>query len=70
LRDKKAFFDLINTQISPEVGEKIMSLAEQLEAKGKEIRNIEIAEKLLAERVELAFIAKIKSYITIPSIKY
>lgn len=47
-----------------------MSLAEQLEAKGKEIRNIEIAEKLLAERVELAFIAKIKSYITIPSIKY
>ncbi len=28
LRDKQAFFELINHQISPEVGEKIMSLAE------------------------------------------
>ncbi len=67
LRDKQAFFELINHQISPEVGEKIMSLAEQLKAEGRmegraegvEKRNIEIAERLLAEKVELSFIQKI-----------
>jgi predicted transposase/invertase (TIGR01784 family) len=59
LKDKKAFFELINMQISPEVGEKIMSLAEQLKAEGRVEGTLEIAERLLAEKVELAFIAKI-----------
>ena len=35
LSDKEAFFKLIDTQISHEVGEKIMSLAEQLKEEGK-----------------------------------
>ena len=35
LSDKNAFFNLIDTQISHEVGEKIMSLAEQLKAEGR-----------------------------------
>ncbi|MEQ1790244.1 MAG: Rpn family recombination-promoting nuclease/putative transposase [Rickettsiales bacterium] len=34
LKDKRAFFDLINTKISSEVGEKIMTLAEQIKAEG------------------------------------
>ena len=67
LRDKRAFFELINKEISPDVGEKIMSLAEQLKAEGsvegqvEEIQKnkIEIAERLLARKTELAFIAEI-----------
>lgn len=35
LKNKQAFFELINTQISSEVGEKIMTLAEQLKAEGR-----------------------------------
>jgi predicted transposase/invertase (TIGR01784 family) len=34
MSDKQAFFRLIKTQVSPEVGEKVMSLAEQLVAEG------------------------------------
>jgi len=63
LKDKQAFFELINAKISPEVGETIMSLAEQLKAEGKvegkAERDIEIAKRLLAEGVDVAFIAKI-----------
>src|SRR5207253_4034154 len=36
LRNKQAFFALINTQISPEVGEKVMTLAEQLIQEGRQ----------------------------------
>lgn len=71
MNDKEAFNRLIKTQVSPEVGEKVMSLGEQLYAegiqkgiqkgmqKGVQQRNIEIAERLLKEGVEPAFIAKI-----------
>lgn len=59
LKDQQAFFDLINTRISPEVGEKVMSLAEQLKAEGKAEGKLEIVECLLAEKVELAFIQKV-----------
>ena len=63
LKDKQAFFELINAKISPEIGETIMSLAEQLKAEGKvegkAERDIEIAKRLLAEGVDVAFIAKI-----------
>jgi predicted transposase/invertase (TIGR01784 family) len=62
LRNKQAFFDLINTQISSEVGEKIMTLAEQLidegMAKGLQKGKLEVAERLLSEGVELTFVAK------------
>jgi recombination-promoting nuclease RpnB len=36
LSDRDAFFTLIDTEISPEVGENIMSLAEQLRQEGKQ----------------------------------
>jgi predicted transposase/invertase (TIGR01784 family) len=63
LKDQQAFFELINKRISPEVGEKIMSLAEQLKAEGIaegiQKGKMEIVERLLAEKTEIAFIAKI-----------
>ena len=34
LRDKEAFFELINTEISVEIGERVMTLAERLVAEG------------------------------------
>ncbi len=63
IKDRKGFFELINTEISPETGENIMTLAEQLRAegitegiiKGK----IQIAERLLSEKVEMAFIQRV-----------
>ena len=63
LSDREAFFKLIDTQISHEVGEKIMSLAEQLKAEGRaEGKNegiLEIARKMLKEGSELVFVAKV-----------
>jgi predicted transposase/invertase (TIGR01784 family) len=67
LKNKQAFFELINVKISPEVGDKVMTLAEQLKEEGrlqgklegKTEGIVEIAESLLAEKVELAFIQKI-----------
>ena len=62
--------ELINTQISREVGEKVMTLAEQLIAeghqkgiqeglqKGVQKGKFEVAKQLLREGVEIAFIAK------------
>lgn len=62
LKNKQAFFELINTQISSEVGEKIMTLAEQLidegMAKGLQKGKLEVAERLLSEGIELTFVAK------------
>ncbi len=63
LSDKDAFFNLIEQQISHQVGEKIMSLAEQLrqegvregELKGK----LEIAKRMLAEGSDPVFIEKV-----------
>ncbi len=59
LKDRQKFFELINTQISPEVGEKVMSLAEQFKAEGKIESKIEMAECLLAEGVEIAFVQRV-----------
>lgn len=71
LKNKKAFFELINTQVSSEVGEKMMTLAEQLieegmikgiqegVQKGKFEGKLEVAKRLLIEGTEIAFIAKI-----------
>lgn len=59
LSDKDAFFKLIDTQISHEVEEKIMSLAEQLIAEGKHEERLEIARKMLHEGSELVFVAKV-----------
>ena len=59
LKNKQAFFELINTQISSEVGETIMTLAEQLKADGKLEGKLEVAQRLLAEGAEADFIARI-----------
>lgn len=67
LKNEEAFFNLITTNISPEVGEEIMTLAEQMRQKGrlegfhegKLKESIEITKRLLAENVELLFIAKV-----------
>lgn len=67
LSDKEAFFKLIDTQISHEVGEKIMSLAEQLKEEGRIEGKLEgelegkqeIAKRLLEENTDPAFVAKV-----------
>jgi recombination-promoting nuclease RpnB len=63
LSDKEAFFKLIDTQISHEVGEKIMSLAEQLKEEGRiegELnKELEIAMRMLEEGSDPAFVAKV-----------
>ena len=63
LSDPEAFFKLIDTQISHEVGEKIMSLAEQLKEEGRiegELnKEKEIAKRLLEEGADPVFVAKV-----------
>ena len=67
LSDKEAFFKLIDTQISHEVGEKIMSLAQQLKEEGRiegmhegELKKEkEIAKRLLDAGSDPAFVAKV-----------
>ena len=63
LSDKEAFFKLIDTEISHEVGEKIMSLAEQLKKEGREEgmleKEIEIAKRMLDAGSDSIFIEKV-----------
>lgn len=63
LSDEDAFFKLIDTEISHEVGEKIMSLAEQLiekgKLKGKLEGQLEIAKRMLDEGSDLTFVLKV-----------
>lgn len=80
LRDKDAFFKLIDTKISHEVGEKIMSLAEQLREEGRfegklegklegELKKgLEIARRMLEEGSDPLFVAKVTS-LTLDEIK-
>ena len=59
LSDNEAFFKLIDTQISHEVGEKIMSLAEQLKEEGRIEKEREIAKRMLNEGMDPALVAKV-----------
>lgn len=59
IENRQAFFKLINTRISSEVGEKIMTLGEQLRAEGILEGKLEVAKRLLAKGTELAFVAEI-----------
>lgn len=67
LSSKDTFIEMVKTKLTPEVGEKIMTVAEQLKAEGiqqgvkqgSEQAKNEIAERLLSEKAEVAFIAKI-----------
>ncbi|MEI6096179.1 MAG: Rpn family recombination-promoting nuclease/putative transposase [Gammaproteobacteria bacterium] len=76
LSDKNAFFELINTHISEETGEKIMTLAEQLklegeirgELKGKLEGKLETAQEMIAQGLDLNLIAKV-THLPIEKIK-
>lgn len=71
LGDKNAFFELINTHISEETGEKIMTLAEQLKLEGEmrgELKGkvegklegkLETAQEMIAQGLDLNLIAKV-----------
>ena len=63
LSDREAFFNLIDTQISHEVGEKIMSLAEQLKEEGRNegelLKSLEIAKRMLEAGSDTVFIEKV-----------
>lgn len=70
-KDKKAFIEIIENKISPEVGAKIMTGAELFREEGREQgmqqgmqqgmlqAQLDVVKRLLAEEVELSFIAKI-----------
>jgi predicted transposase/invertase (TIGR01784 family) len=58
LSDKDAFFNLIDQQISHQVGEKIMSLAQQLRQEGKIAGELALIKRMLANGVDPVFIAK------------
>ncbi len=62
LSNKDAFFDIIEENMSPEVGENTMTIAEQLRIegmqKGKLDGKLEMAQSMLADGVDLVFIAK------------
>ena len=59
LSDREAFFNLIDTQISHEVGEKIMTLAEQLKQEGKQESALEIAKRMLDAGSDPVFVEKV-----------
>jgi len=59
ISDEDGFINLINTKISPDIGEKIMTFTERVEARGELKSKLEIAERLKAEGMDLSFIAKI-----------
>jgi len=59
MSNKNTFIDLVKTNLTPEVGEKIMTIAEQFKAEGVQQEKIIIAKRLLAEGAEISFISKI-----------
>jgi predicted transposase/invertase (TIGR01784 family) len=67
ISDQDEFFKLIDTKISPEVGEQIMSLATQLKEEGRVEGRLEgelnkereIAKRMLEEGSEPAFVVKV-----------
>ncbi|MFY7790431.1 MAG: Rpn family recombination-promoting nuclease/putative transposase [Polynucleobacter sp.] len=57
--DRDEFFNLIDTQVSPEVGETIMSLAVQLREEGRLEGQYLVAKRLLEEGADTAFVVKV-----------
>jgi len=72
LKDREQFFELINDNISHEVGGDIMTLAEQIRDEGRiegELKGkLEVAKQLLEDGAEPAFVAKITK-LPLPTIK-
>lgn len=67
LGNKDIFLDLVRSELTPELGDKMMTIAEQLKAEGMqqgmqqgiEKGKLEVAERLLAQKIELALIAEV-----------
>jgi predicted transposase YdaD len=59
LSDKETFIDLVMTKLPAEVGEEIMTIAEQFKAEGAEKAQSEIAERLLSRNESLSTIAEL-----------
>lgn len=53
------FFDLVKTNLSPEIGEKIMTIAEQLEEKGRMQEKVQLAMRLLAQKEDTSRVASL-----------
>ena len=72
LSDQAAFFELINTNVSHETGEKIMSIAQKLRTEGKLEGKLEekinTAKKMLTEGIDPVFVSKITE-LTLSQIK-
>lgn len=56
--DEEQFFNLINTSISHEAGESIMSLAKKIEHRGEHKGKLEVALSMLSDGIEPIFVAK------------
>lgn len=61
--NKIKFWNLLHQEFSPEIEDKVMTIAEQLKAEGREEGiekgKLEVAKRLLEEGVELGFIVKV-----------
>jgi recombination-promoting nuclease RpnB len=66
--DKDAFFALVKTRLTPEIGETIMSIAEQMRAEGIQKAKYDIAKRLLAKKEDPSTIAEITE-LTLDQIK-
>lgn len=68
IKSKEQFFELVNDNISHEVGGDIMTLAEQLKKEGQKEKALEIARTLLEDGSDPSFVAKVTK-IPLPQIK-
>ena len=70
-RNPEAFFDLVTSRVSVKIGGEVMTIAEQLRYEGMQVGiqrghyegklegKLEVAKRLLAEGVDIAFVAKV-----------
>ena len=68
MQSQNEFIELINKEISTEIGEKVMTLAERIRTEGRQQGMEDIAKRLLAEKLDIAFIAKV-THLSIAQIK-
>ncbi len=68
IKSKEQFFELINDNISHEVGGDIMTLAEQLREEGQREKALEIARSLLEDGSDPSFVAKVTK-LPLPQVK-
>jgi len=68
LKDREQFFELINDNISHEVGGDIMTLAEQLKEEGRYEGKLEVAKKLLEDGADLELVSK-ATHLPLPILK-